>query len=72
MTIMKLDLVIIIWSMLKSEENQKNCPNQENHKSKKSAKSKKLSKIRNSPNFDTKKNEPSFLNFSTRIIFNCL
>ena len=41
-------------------------------KSQKSAKSKKLSKSGNSPNFNAKDNEPSFLTPKARVAFNCL
>ena len=66
--IKKYGKLLKIRKMLKSQKLLKS----ENLKGKKLAKSKKLSKSRNSPNFDAKKADPSFITFKARVTFNYL
>ena len=68
--LLDLILVVVVWNLLKNQENQKaknclslkNCLNQE----------KKLSKSGNLPKFGAKKAKSNFLIFDAKEIFNCL
>ena len=69
-----VDLMIMVWSMLKKSRKLKSEKSAKSQKSSKykGKKSKKLSKRENSPNFDAIEAGPSFLIPNARATFNCL
>ena len=73
-TMRLIDLVVIMWSTLRSQENLKGKKLAKSQKSSKckGEKSKKTTKSGNSPNFGATESRSSFLTPKTRAAFNCL